>query len=89
MNNFVTAQIKISADTPEYLKEFFSLDAEFISGCIDDFQVISFSKETNICVVEIFIGKIQREEFLSSLFTNKISLSVDNYSIDYEIINVE
>ncbi len=88
MSNQVTIKFNVTSKIPTLLSEFFHLDAEIIHEKVDEFQILSFDQDTGICVAELFIGDMNKNEFQKSIDLKKISISIDNHEMAYHILNL-
>lgn len=89
MQNLMTIKFKVKTKLPFHISEFFHLDAEIIHPNIESFQILSFDIESNDCIAELFISDISKEEFKLSIDLKKPSISVNNYEMEYFIIDLK
>lgn len=87
MSNFITVKFNVSKSLPLNMAEFFHLDAEIFHKDVESFQILTFNKIDYSCVVEIF-SELSKEELKKEIQRKQFVLSIDNYNLDFEIIEI-
>lgn len=87
MSNMLTVKFNVSKSLPFGLVEFFHIDAEFFHKDIESAQILTFNKIDYSCVVEIF-SELSKEELKKEIQRKQFVLSIDNYNLDFEIIEI-
>lgn len=87
MSNVITVKFNVSKSLPLHMAEFFHLDAEIFHKDIESAQILTFNKIDYSCVVEIF-SELSKEALKKEIQRKQFILSIDNYNLDFEIIEI-
>lgn len=74
----VTVTFKVETVLRDDTTDFFHLDAEIHHKNINEFQVLTYDKERQLCVAEIYLNSSVDENQLATIFEgSRLSVSVD------------
>lgn len=75
-------------DIQEFELDFFHLDVEIMHAFVDSVQVLSFDKDSNICVAELF-SELSEDELESALDDTSPMVSLNMMSLEYETLSLK